>query len=73
MSNKDVEMSYYGLYLRSYFEDFPGSGDLDDADFIESRSEQAAEEYERLRREGLPVSQAHEGAITLLLSDIAYE
>ena len=72
MSNKDVEMSYYGLYLRAYFEDFPGSGDMDDDDFIESRSEQAAEEYED-KNGPVRVRQAHEGAITLLLSGIAYE
>ena len=70
--NKQVEMSYYGLYLKAYFEDHPAQVAVSD-DFIESRSDQAAEEYERLRRAGLPVSQAHEGAIALLLSGIAYE
>ena len=67
--NKQVEMSYYGLYLNAYFEDYPVQVAVSD-DFIESRSELASEEFERLRREGLPVSQAHEGAVRVLLSGI---
>ena len=69
----EIEVSYYGLYLRAYFDDFPGNEDLNHRDFIVSRADQAADEFERLRREGYPVSQAQEGAISVLLSGIAYE
>lgn len=69
--NKEVEMSYYGLYLKAFFEDHPEDDSLNNDDFIESRSELASEEFERLRREGLAVNQAHEGAVSVLLSRIA--
>lgn len=73
MSNKEIEMSYYGLYLKSFFEDFPGNEELNNDDFINARAEQAAEEFERLRRENYPVSQAQEGAMRVLLFGVAYE
>ena len=71
--NKQVEMSYYGLYLKAYFEDHPEDENLNNDDFIDARSDQASEEFERLRREGVPVSQAHEGAMSVLLSGISDE
>jgi len=71
--NKQIEMSYYGLYLRAYFEDHPEDEYLNNDDFIEARSDQASEEFERLRLEGASVSQAHEGAMSVLLSGIGDE
>ncbi len=59
-------MNYYILYLKQILNEQDDSRKADYV-FIHSRGETASEEYERLRRLGLDVSQAQERAMSLLL------
>ncbi len=66
-----TELSYYGLYLLSFFnENHPER--LPDTDFIETRSALADDIYEQARREGHTVEQAQELAMTALLKGLHF-
>lgn len=76
MNNKkknegQTELSYYGLYLLNYLKDnkFDQAAD---AAFIKTRSDEAAEAYERARLEGYPADGAHELAMNTLVKGLHY-
>ena len=49
-----IAFDYYGLYLLKYLQDENDPRQTDD-DFINSRAEAAAEEFEQASREGMSV------------------
>lgn len=61
-----IEFDYYGLYLRKYLQDENDPRQTDD-DFINSRAEAAAEEFELASREGMSVDVSQERAIAVLM------
>lgn len=70
-NNKPTELSYYGLYLLSYLkENHPDKAD--DAAFIESRADRAADAFEQARREGYLPEGAQELAMTALLDGLHF-
>ncbi|WP_175636708.1 DUF1896 family protein [Bacteroides fragilis] len=70
-NNKPTELSYYGLYLLSYLkENHPDK--TDDAAFIESRADRAADAFEQARREGYLPEGAQELAMTALLDGLHF-
>ena len=70
-NNKPTELSYYGLYLLSYLkENHPDK--TDDAVFIESRADRAADAFEQARREGYLPEGAQELAMTALLDGLHF-
>ena len=63
------EMSYYELYLRRHLRD-TGNSLSSDHEFITTRADAAAEEYERQRLDGASVFQAQELAMSILMEGI---
>lgn len=62
------EMSYYRLYLKKYLVDTNDPRKSVD-DFIESRADLAAQEFEDMRRDGASVSMAQESAMAVLMEE----
>lgn len=67
----EEEYSYYGAYLRTYLQENHPERAID-IDFINERSEAAAEVYEQARREGYSVDGAQEHAMQALLSGLHF-
>ena len=61
-----IEFDYYGLYLLRYLQEENDPRQTDD-DFINSRAEAAAEEFELASREGVSVDASQERAIAVLM------
>jgi hypothetical protein len=69
--NKPAEFSYYGLYLLKYLKgNHPDRAS--DTDFIEGRSDHAAEVYEQSRLQGYTPEGAQELAMAALLQDLHF-
>ncbi len=63
------ELDYYRLYLLKFLRD-TGNDLMNDEEFISSRADLAAEEYENIRRDGASVVVAQESAMTVLLNGL---
>lgn len=63
------ELDYYRLYLLKFLRD-TGNDLMNDEEFISSRADLAAEEYENIRRDGASVAVAQESAMTILLKGV---
>lgn len=63
---RKIEFDYYGLYLLKYLQEENDPRQTDD-DFINSRAEAAAEEFELASREGMSVAVSQERAIAVLM------
>ena len=61
-----MEFDYYALYLQKFLQD-TGNDLMDDEEFISSRADLAAEEYENVRRDGASVAVAQESAMAVLM------
>lgn len=69
--NKQMELSYYGLYLLSYLkENHPDK--VSDNGFIEARSALAANAFELFRLEGYTIEGAQELAMAALLQGLHF-
>lgn len=64
-----IEFSYYSLFLKHHLQDI-NDARKDDASFILNCTERAETEYEGCRRDGLSVDQAHECAMSILVSGL---
>lgn len=67
-----IEFDYYGLYLRKYLQEENDPRQTDD-DFINSRAEAAAEEFELASREGVSVDASQERAIAVLMDGLTQQ
>ena len=63
------ELDYYTLYLQKYLTD-TGDKRKDDEDFICSRADLAAQEFEDMRRDGASVAVAQESAMAVLMNGL---
>lgn len=61
-----IAFDYYGLYLLKYLQEENDPRQTDD-DFINSRAEAAAEEFEQASREGMSVDASQERAMAVLM------
>lgn len=69
--NTHQELSYYGLYLLSYLkENHPDHAA--DTDFIETRSNLAADTFEQARLEGFSTESAQEVAMVTLMQGLHF-
>jgi hypothetical protein len=69
--NKQMELSYYGLYLLSYLkENHPDK--VSDNSFIEARSALAADVFEQSRLEGYTIEGAQELAMDTLMQGLHF-
>lgn len=64
-----IAFDYYGLYLLKYLQDENDPRQTDD-DFINSRTEAAAEEFELASREGVSVDASQERAMAVLMDGL---
>lgn len=64
-----IAFDYYGLYLLKYLQDENDPRQTDD-DFINSRAEAAAEEFEQASREGMSVDASQERAMVVLMDGL---
>ena len=64
-----IKFCYYSLYLLKFLRD-TGNDLMNDEEFISSRANLAAEEYENVRRDGASVAVAQESAMTVLLNGL---
>lgn len=64
-----IKFCYYSLYLLKFLRD-TGNDLMNDEEFISSRANLAAEEYENVRRDGASVAVAQESAMTVLLEGV---
>ncbi len=67
---REEELSFYFLYLKNYLESYSFTG-VTDA-FIHTRAEAAEEAYEKARREGAEVDEAHAVSMSVLLDGFRY-
>lgn len=67
-----IAFDYYGLYLLKYLQDENDPRQTDD-DFINSRAEAAAEEFEQASREGMSVDASQERAIVVLMDGLTQQ
>ena len=67
-----IAFDYYGLYLLKYLQDENDPRQTDD-DFINSRAEAAAEEFEQESREGMSVDASQERAIVVLMDGLTQQ
>ena len=67
--NMPEELDYYRLYLQKFLKE-TGNDLMNDEDFVSSRADLAAEEYENVRRDGASVAVAQETAMAVLLNGI---
>jgi Domain of unknown function (DUF1896) len=69
--NKQLELSYYGLYLLAFLkENHPDKAS--DTSFIEARSSLATDNFEQARLEGYTVESAQELAMATLLKGLHF-
>lgn len=61
-----MDANYYTSYLKGYLTDVDDPL-KDDADFINSRAEQASDTFEQRRRAGVPPACAQELAMAVLM------
>ena len=64
-----IRFDYYSLYLLKFLRD-TGNDLMNDEEFLSSRADLAAEEYENVRRDGASVAVAQESAMTVLLNGL---
>lgn len=62
-----IRFDYYSLYLLKFLQD-TGNDLKNDEEFINSRADLAAEEYEDMRRDGASVAVAQESAMAVLMN-----
>lgn len=67
---REDELSFYYLYLKNYLDSYKFAGVTDT--FIKARAELALETYEKARRNGTEVDEAHELSIAALLEGFRY-
>ena len=67
-----IAFDYYGLYLLNYLQDENDPRQTDD-DFINSRAEAAAEEFEQASREGMSVDASQERAMVVLMDGLTQQ
>lgn len=67
---REEELSFYYLYLKNYLDSYKFAGVTDT--FIKARAELALETYEKARRDGAEVDEAHELSIAVLLEGFRY-
>lgn len=67
---REEELSFYYLYLKNYLDSYKFAGVTDT--FIKARAELALETYEKARRDGAEVDEAHELSIAALLEGFRY-
>ena len=67
-----IAFGYYGLYLLKYLQDENDPRQTDD-DFINSRAEAAAEEFEQASREGMSVDASQERAMVVLMDGLTQQ
>lgn len=67
---REEELSFYYLYLKNYLDSYKFAGVTDT--FIKARAELAMETYEKARRDGAEVDEAHELSIAALLEGFRY-
>lgn len=67
-----IEFDYYALYLLKHLQDINDSRQTDD-DFINSRAEAAAEEFELASREGVSVDASQERAMVVLMDGLTQQ
>ena len=63
------ELDYYRLYLQKFLKE-TGNDLMDDEEFLSSRANLAAEEYENVRRDGASVAVAQETAMAVLVNGL---
>ena len=63
------ELDYYRLYLQKFLKE-TGNDLMNDEDFVSSRADLAAEEYENVRRDGASVALAQEAAMAVLMDGL---
>ena len=64
-----IKFCYYSLYLLKFLRD-TGNDLMNDEEFVSSRADLAAEEYENVRRDGASVAVAQVPAMTVLLEGV---
>ena len=64
-----IRFDYYSLYLLKFLKD-TGNDLMNDKEFISSRADLAAEEFENVRRDGASVAVAQESAMAILLNGL---
>ena len=64
-----IRKDNYSLYLLKFLRD-TGNDLMNDEEFLSSRADLAAEEYENVRRDGASVAVAQESAMTVLLNGL---
>lgn len=62
-----IRFDYYSLYLLKFLKD-TGNDLMNDKEFISSRADLAAEEFENVRRDGASVAVAQESAMAVLMN-----
>ena len=62
-----IRFDYYSLCLLKFLQD-TGNDLMNDKEFISSRADLAAEEFENVRRDGASVSMAQESAMAVLMN-----
>ena len=67
--NMSRELDYYRLYLQKFLKE-TGNDLMDDEEFLSSRADLAAEEYENVRRDGASVALAQEAAMAVLMDGL---
>ena len=67
--NMSRELDYYRFYLQKFLKE-TGNDLMDDEEFLSSRAELAAEEYENVRRDGASVAVAQESAMAVLMNGL---
>lgn len=63
------ELDYYRLYPQKFLKE-TGNDLMDDEEFLSSRANLAAEEYENVRRDGASVAVAQETAMAVLVNGL---
>ena len=63
------ELDYYRLYLQKFLQDTENDL-MNDEDFISSRADLAAQEFEDVRRDGASVAVAQESAMAVLINGL---
>jgi len=62
-----IRFDYFSLYLLKFLQE-TGNDLMNDEDFISSRADLAAQEFEDMRRDGASVSMAQESAMAVLMN-----
>ena len=62
-----IRFDYFSLYLLKFLQDTDNDL-MNDKEFISSRADLAAQEFEDMRRDGASVSMAQESAMAVLMN-----